>query len=233
MDRVGRYAKATAKPGQGQGLAERLLAVADGLRSVPGCELYVINRAADEPDTVWVTEIWTSREALDASLETDATKAQIPEVLALVAGGGFERIDVVPLGGVGLEEAPPGFTVHNLDRSEDLAAAQGFGEILEARFPTGDLGAGRTGLSIQHYRPGMRQGFAHRHRRAEEIYVVLSGSGRVKIEDEIVDIGPRDAIRVGPDQTRAFEAGPDGLEILAFSARAPGDAEMVRDWWTD
>ena len=121
----------------------------------------------------------------------------------------------------------------NLRAVNDSAAEHGLSETQEARFPRADLGAEQTGLNLLTVKPSKREAFAHRHQKAEEIYVVLSGSGRVKIEDEIVDIGPRDAIRVGPDQTRAFEAGPDGLEILAFSARAPGDAEMVRDWWTD
>jgi mannose-6-phosphate isomerase-like protein (cupin superfamily) len=101
----------------------------------------------------------------------------------------------------------------------------------EARFAADDLNAELTGVSLQYLRPGKRQMFAHHHHRAEEIYVVIAGSGRVKIEDEIVDVSPRDAIRVAPDQTRAFEAGPDGLELLAMSARWRGDAEVVPDWW--
>jgi mannose-6-phosphate isomerase-like protein (cupin superfamily) len=75
--------------------------------------------------------------------------------------------------------------------------------------------------------------FAHRHHRAEEVYVVLSGGGRVKIEDEIVELSPRDAIRIAPEKTRQFEAGPEGMEYLVFSARAKGDAETINDWWTD
>lgn len=79
MSKVGRYAKAIAKPGQGDALAERLLEVAEGLRTTPGCELYVINRVPDEPEVIWVTELWSSQEELDASLETEAAKAGIPE----------------------------------------------------------------------------------------------------------------------------------------------------------
>ena len=62
---------------------------------------------------------------------------------------------------------------------------------------------------------------------------MLRGSGRMKIGEEIVDLTPMDAVRVGPEQTRAFEAGPDGLQFLAFGPRMRGDAELVRDWWTD
>jgi quinol monooxygenase YgiN/mannose-6-phosphate isomerase-like protein (cupin superfamily) len=234
MSRVGRYVKCTAKPGQGDALAERLLGVAEGLGAIAGCELYVINRATDDPVMIWVTEVWRSQEELDASLETEEAKAAIPEVMALVQEGGFERIDVAPLGGVGLPAQPAaGFTVRNLAEAEDQAAKYGYGEMGEARFVSDDLDAERTGVSHQVLRPGKRQMFAHRHHRAEEVYVVLSGSGRARIEDEIVDLRALDAIRVGPEQTRAFEAGPDGLELLAFGARARGDAEVVPDWWTD
>jgi quinol monooxygenase YgiN/mannose-6-phosphate isomerase-like protein (cupin superfamily) len=234
MSRVGRYAKFTAKPGQGDALAEKLLGVAEGLQKTQACELYVINRAADDPDTLWVTEVWRSQEELDGALETDEAKAAIPGVLALVEEGGFERIEVAPLGGVGLPAEPAdGYTLRNLEDAEDAAAKYGYSEMGESRFVSDDLDAERTGVSHQRLRSGVRQMFAHRHHRAEEVYVVLSGSGRVKIEDEIVELRPLDAIRVAPDQTRQFEAGPDGLEYTVFSARAKGDAEIVRDWWTE
>jgi mannose-6-phosphate isomerase-like protein (cupin superfamily)/quinol monooxygenase YgiN len=232
MSKVGRYVKTTAKPGQADALAERLLKVAEQLRSVPGCELYLINRAPDDPDAVWVTEVWSSQAELDGALEA-ADKEQMREVLELTDGE-FERIDVTPLGGVGPRDAPAaGYTIRNLDDAEDLAAKYGYGETGEARFPSDDLEAESTGVSLQSLRPGKRQQFAHHHHRAEEVYLVLSGSGRVKIEDEILDIGPHDAIRVAPDLTRAFEAGADGLEFLAFGARWRGDAEIVPDWWRD
>jgi quinol monooxygenase YgiN/mannose-6-phosphate isomerase-like protein (cupin superfamily) len=234
MSRVGRYVRCIAKPGQGDALAEKLLGVAEALQPVPGCELYVINRAADDPDTIWVTEIWRSQEELDASLETEEAKASIPEVLALVQEGSFERVDVVPLGGVGLPDQPAGgHTLRNLEEAEDLAAKYGYGEMGESRFVADDLDAERTGVSHQRLRPGMRQMFAHRHPRAEGVYVVLSGGGRVRIGDEVVELEPLDALRVGPEQTRQFEGGPDGLEYLVFGPRAQGDAEIVRDWWTD
>ena len=232
MSKVGRYVRATAKPGKADALAERLLAVAEELRAVPGCELYLVNRSPDDEDAVWVTEVWSSQEELDAALaETD--KAQIQEVLEL-ADGEFERIDVTPLGGVGAPAAPsPGFTVLNLAEAEDQAAKFGYGEMGEARFVADDLDAELTGVSLQYLRPGKRQMFAHHHHRAEEVYVVLAGSGRMRIGDDVIDVAQRDAIRVAPDQTRAFEAGPGGLELLAMSARWRGDAAIVRNWWTD
>jgi quinol monooxygenase YgiN/mannose-6-phosphate isomerase-like protein (cupin superfamily) len=234
MSRVGRYVNVTAKPGQGDALAERMLGVAEGLRAIAGCELYVVNRSTDDPDTIWVTEVWRSQEELDASLQTEEARAAIPEVMALVQEDGFERIEVAPLGGVGLPDPPAsGFTLRNLGEAEDVAAKYGYGEMGESRFVADDLDAERTGVSHQRLRPGKRQMFAHRHHRAEEVYVVLSGGGRARIEDELVDVRPLDAIRIAPDQTRAFEAGPDGLELLVFGARARDDAEVVPDWWTD
>jgi len=125
------------------------------------------------------------------------------------------------------------YTIKNLREVEDMAASQGFGEVQEARFAHGDLNAEQTGVSLQRVKPGKRHAFAHRHETAEEIYVVLSGSGRVKLDDEVEDVGPLDAIRVGPAVTRAFEAGDEGLELLAFSPRVQGDAEIVQDFSWD
>ena len=76
---------------------EIMLEVAEGLRETPGCELYLINRSVGEPDVIWVTELWHSQEQLDAALESEAARARIPEVLALVVEGGFERVDLEPL----------------------------------------------------------------------------------------------------------------------------------------
>jgi mannose-6-phosphate isomerase-like protein (cupin superfamily) len=119
------------------------------------------------------------------------------------------------------------YTIKNLRDVEDMAATQGFGEVQEARFAHGELDAEQIGISLQRVKPGKRHAFAHRHKQAEEVYVVVSGSGRVKLDDDVKEIGPLDAIRVGPTVTRAFEAGDEGLELIAFSPRAEGDAEIV------
>jgi mannose-6-phosphate isomerase-like protein (cupin superfamily) len=121
------------------------------------------------------------------------------------------------------------YTIKNLREVEDMAAKQGFSELQEARFAHGDLDAEQTGVSLQYVKPRKRHAFAHRHTEAEEIYVVLGGSGRVKLDDELVEVRPMDAIRISPSVTRAFEAGTEGLELLVFGPRAPGDAEIVRD----
>lgn len=125
------------------------------------------------------------------------------------------------------------YTIKNLREVEDLAAVQGFGEVQEARFAHGDLDSTQLGISLQRVKPGKRHAFAHRHESAEEVYVVLSGSGRVKLDDEVKDVSALDAIRVSPEVTRAFEAGDDGLELLAVSPRAQGDAEIVEDFSWD
>ena len=125
------------------------------------------------------------------------------------------------------------YTIKNLRDVEDLAASQGFGEVQEARFAHGDLDSGQLGISLQRVKPGKRHAFAHRHQNAEEIYVVVSGSGRVKLDDQIEEVRELDAIRVSPEVTRAFEAGDDGLDLLAVSPRAQGDAEIVEDFSWD
>jgi mannose-6-phosphate isomerase-like protein (cupin superfamily) len=122
------------------------------------------------------------------------------------------------------------YTIKNLRDVEDMAADQGFGEVQEARFAHGDLSAEQIGISLQRVKPGKRHAFAHRHKEAEEVYVVISGSGRVKLDDDVKEIGALDAIRVAPSVTRAFEADDDGLELIAFSPRAQGDAEIVQDF---
>ena len=125
---------------------------------------------------------------------------------------------------------PPHTHIRLLD-VEDAAPANGFGERWEARVARTALGAEHTGVAHFRLRPGKRSPFTHRHDRAEEIYVILSGSGRIKLDDELSDVRPLDAIRVAPAVARAFEAGPDGLEFLAFGPHH-ADGQPVDDAWT-
>ena len=125
------------------------------------------------------------------------------------------------------------FTKVSLDAVDDAAPANGFGDRWEARVARTALDAERTGVSFFRLLPGKRSPFTHRHTDAEEVYVVLGGSGRVKLDGELLDVGPLDCIRVAPGTARAFEAGPDGLQFLAVGAHHPGDGESVRDPWTD
>ncbi len=124
------------------------------------------------------------------------------------------------------------YTIKNLREVEDVAPRFGFSEVQEARFPSRDLDAESTGLAFHRVRPGRRQAFAHRHDQAEEIYVVLSGRGKIKLDDEIREVGPLDAIRIAPHVARAFAAGPEGLELLVFGPHHDQDGEILKeDFW--
>lgn len=125
------------------------------------------------------------------------------------------------------------YSKRNLGEVEDSAPKFGYSDSQEARFARGSLEAADTGLAYHVVRPGKRQAFAHSHDKAEEIHVVLSGSGRMKLDDEVIEVGPMDAIRVAPNVTRAFEAGPEGLEYLVFGPHHEKDGELHQDWWTD
>jgi quinol monooxygenase YgiN len=227
--------KFTAQPGRGHELAQLLLQAADTLVGTPGCELYVINRSAADPDQVWVTELWLDQASLDASLEQLRTPEGQARVAALTAllhpDKPPERIELEPLGGVGYLSGESGYTHLNLEDVEDMAPRFGLGDSGESRFATRPLGAARTGLSYQRLRPGVRQMFGHRHHHAEEVFVVLAGGGRVKIDAEIRVVRPLDAIRFAPGSTRAFEAGPEGLEFVVFGPHHRGDAVMDPEFW--
>jgi quercetin dioxygenase-like cupin family protein len=128
------------------------------------------------------------------------------------------------------------FTKLNLKEDvEDQAPRFGLAPDLEARFAHDPLESEVTGLSYQRLTPGTRVPFGHTHASQEEIYVVLSGAGRAKLDDEIVELSALDALRVSPETMRALEAGPDGLEFVVFGAPRgdQNDAEMAAGWWSD
>ena len=100
------------------------------------------------------------------------------------------------------------FTIKNLKEDvEDSAAARAPGSKIEARFARGQIDSEHLGVSYFRYEPGFRAPFGHRHRVQEEAYVVISGSGRVRLDDEIVEVRQWDVLRVAPPVARAFEAG--------------------------
>jgi uncharacterized cupin superfamily protein len=126
---------------------------------------------------------------------------------------------------------PDRYSQVNLVEIEDAAPANGFADRWQARVAQTALGARQTGVTHFRLLAGKRSPFAHRHAAAEEIYVILGGTGRLKLDDEIIDVRALDAIRVQPEVARAFEAGSDGLEFLAVGPHHPGDGEPVDDAW--
>jgi mannose-6-phosphate isomerase-like protein (cupin superfamily) len=130
----------------------------------------------------------------------------------------------------------PGYTKVNLkDDVDDQAPNFGLEGKIEARMARVPLELEHQGVSYQRLAPNFRVPFAHRHKNQEEVYILISGSLRVKLEDEILELRPFDAIRVHKDTMRGFEAGPEGAELIAVGApnTGPGDAEVENDWWDD
>ncbi len=130
----------------------------------------------------------------------------------------------------------PNYTVQNLKRDvRDSAPDGGLAPDVEARFARDALECEKGAVGFFRIAPNARMPFGHRQKTQEEIYVVVSGGGRMKLDDDMLEIGPFDAVRVAPETARGIEAGPDGIEYLAFGAphTGSGDGEIVKDWWGD
>jgi mannose-6-phosphate isomerase-like protein (cupin superfamily) len=130
------------------------------------------------------------------------------------------------------------FTLRNLKGLDDVGSNFDGAPDLEFRHASKALGLEQSGLSHQRIPPGSRFPYGHTHREQEELYVVVNGSGRMKLGDEIVDVTKWDAVRVAPGTWRGYEGGPEGLEILVFGAPMldedpRDDVEGQRDWWKD
>src|SRR5918997_3421732 len=131
------------------------------------------------------------------------------------------------------------FTLRNLKKAlEDLGSRFDGAPDLEFRLATQALELQQSGLSYQRVPPGCRFPYGHTHKKQEEVYVVLRGSGRMKLDDEIVELKEWDAVRVPPGTWRGYEAGPEGLEIFVIGAPNLAedpreDVEGQRDWWAD
>jgi len=131
------------------------------------------------------------------------------------------------------------FSLRNLREDlEDVGPRFDGAPDLEFRLATGALELQHSGLSYQRVPPGYRFPYGHTHKTQEEVYVVVGGSGRMKVDDEIVDLQQWDAVRVPPGMWRGYEAGPDGLEILVIGAPNLGenprdDVDGQRGWWAD
>lgn len=124
------------------------------------------------------------------------------------------------------------YTIKNLMDVENSSAKRGV-TGLDARFARDHIDSEHLGVSLFRYEPNHRTPFGHRHREQEEAYVILSGSGRVKLDDDVKELRQWDVLRVAPPVARAFEAGSEGLELLAIGADRPegGDGEMIKGFW--
>jgi uncharacterized cupin superfamily protein len=118
---------------------------------------------------------------------------------------------------------------------DDQAPNFGLSPDLESRMARVPLGLENCGVSYIRIAPGFRIPFGHKHKQQEEVYVLVNGSARMKIEDEVRDLKQWDAVRLHRDTLRGFEAGDQGAEFIAIGApnTGPGDAEVVADWWSD
>jgi mannose-6-phosphate isomerase-like protein (cupin superfamily) len=104
----------------------------------------------------------------------------------------------------------------------------------ELRMARVRLGCEHCGISYRRSAPGFRDPFGHRHKRQEEIYILVTGSARMKLDDEVLEMQPWTAIRVAPETMRAVEGGSDGAELIVIGApnTGPGDGETQPGWWT-
>jgi quercetin dioxygenase-like cupin family protein len=127
-----------------------------------------------------------------------------------------------------------GYTIVNLKEVEDQAPNFGLSPDLEARFARVALDADLVGVTYQRLAPNFRVPWGHTHKTQEEVFIVLEGSLRVKLEDDVEELKPLDAIRVSKETMRGFEAGPEGVVMIAIGCPGgQGDAETTADWWTD
>ena len=129
------------------------------------------------------------------------------------------------------------YTKINLNDVENQAPNFGMPEEMEARFASGDLGLEHSGASLMRVQPGFRIPFGHSHAEQEELYVVVRGSARLKLDDDVLELSEYDAVRVPAGMMRNFEAGPDGVDYVAFGAPFVEDkraeADMQPGWWQD
>jgi uncharacterized cupin superfamily protein len=128
-----------------------------------------------------------------------------------------------------------GYTKKNLRTDvENSAPKFDMPAEMDARFARRPIGGETLGLSLIQLAPGFRTPFGHKHKSQEEVYVVVRGSGRISVENEVVEVQQWDAIRFDKDTMRAVEGGPDGIEYVAFGAGDdPNEAELAPGFWAD
>ena len=125
------------------------------------------------------------------------------------------------------------YAIVNLMDLDNVLAGRAEGE--EARFARAQLGSRDIGVSHFRYEPGVRSWTGHRHAVQEEAYVIAAGSGRALLDGEVVDLRRWDVVRVAPEVVRSFEAGPDGMDIIAIGGPRPAesDGELLQVTWPE
>jgi mannose-6-phosphate isomerase-like protein (cupin superfamily) len=129
-----------------------------------------------------------------------------------------------------------GYTVQNLKEVENQGVHFGLDpKDMELRMAKDPLECANAGISYLKLGPGYRAPFGHTHKTQEEIYILISGSARVKLNDDVIDMKPFTAVRIAQDTMRSYEGGPEGAEIIALGApkTGPGDGDTVPGWWSD
>jgi quercetin dioxygenase-like cupin family protein len=129
----------------------------------------------------------------------------------------------------------PRYTKVNLKEVEDQAPSGGLSPGLKAHFARVPLELEKSGITYFRIAPSFRVPFGHSHSEQEEVYLVVGGSARVKVDDDVVELAPWDAIRIPPGAMRGLEAGPEGAEVIAFGApnTQNADVNMTPGWWAD
>jgi quinol monooxygenase YgiN/mannose-6-phosphate isomerase-like protein (cupin superfamily) len=229
-----RIATFHARRGCADRLAEQLLQAATLVAEASGCEHWLVHRDHDDADVVRVSELWSTRRQCEAALAAPEVRAHTARVMELIDGPP-EMSDSEPLGGARAVRGATGavrfaiLDAPDLSRDPELLGRYELGQVAEARYVREPLGAVQIGLT--HYRlgPRRRQGWAHRHRVAEELYVAVNGSGHIEVDDDHLQLRSLDAVRVAPGSVRELAAGDDGLEVLAFGIHSPGDGELITD----
>ena len=129
-----------------------------------------------------------------------------------------------------------GYTKVNLKQDvDDQAPNFGLEGSIEARMARVPLELENAGISYQRLAPNFRLPFGHKHKQQEEVYVLVNGSARMKLDDAVIELKQWDAVRVPNETMRSLEAGPEGAEFIAVGApnTGPGDAEMEQGWWSE
>jgi Cupin domain. len=129
-----------------------------------------------------------------------------------------------------------GYTVQNLREVDNQGVNFGIDPSdMELRMAKDPLECANSGISYLKLGSGFRAPFGHTHKQQEEIYILVSGSARMKVGDDVIELKPFTAVRVAPETMRSYEGGPDGAELIAIGAprTGPGDGDVTPSWWSD